>query len=193
MRIGVFGGSFNPVHNGHLKLAEEALTALNLQHIYFVPSYHTPLKGAGELLPAALRVRLLHAAIQGRPQFAISLCEIRRKGLSFTVDTIKYFRKKFGKSSVIYFLSGTDTLSQLPRWKSLPEILSLCRFVTMTRPGFSLSKLPQRGVVYMPFAALPISSTEIRERLEKGEEVHGLVPRATEALLKEYYSKKTEV
>ena len=123
MRIGIFGGSFNPIHNGHLKLAREAFSGLNLDKIYFVPSHRTPFKKKEDLFPDPLRLRLLKIALKDRPNFFISLCEMKRKGMSYTVDTLRFFRKRFGKDAQLFFLAGGDTLKNLSRWKSFKEAL----------------------------------------------------------------------
>lgn len=165
MRIGIFGGSFNPVHAGHLKLAVEALSELNLDKIYFVPSRQNPLKNKEALLPQSTRVRLLRKAIKNEPRFKLSLCEIKRPVPSYTIDTLRYFRKKFGKEAVLYFLSGADTLKQLSQWKSVDRVLKSCRFVVMSRPGYQITgpkKIMER-VLPMAFDALPISSTQLRK------------------------------
>ena len=143
MSIGIFGGSFNPVHRGHLKLARAALSKLRLDKIVFVPSRRSPLKKKEDLLPAALRVKLLRSALKDQKRFFISLCEIQRKGPSYTVDTLKAFKRKWGKGTELFFLSGADTLKGLSRWKSLDEIFKLCRFVVMTRPRYRVGKMPQ--------------------------------------------------
>ena len=188
MRIGIFGGSFNPVHRGHLCLARAAASELNLDRVIFVPSFQNPLKRKEELLPSALRTQLLRAAIKDHPGFSVSLCEIKRKGPSFTVDTLKYFKKKFGRRTTLYFLSGADALKTLRCWKSVDEIFKLCRFVVMTRPGYSMKKSP-RSILQAPFAALPISSSEVRRRLKRGQALGGLVPQGTAKLLKKYFKK----
>ncbi len=192
MRIGIFGGSFNPVHHGHLKLAERALEELNLDRVIFVPSSQTPLK-TEVLFPASLRFKLLQIALKKHPRFSVSPCEIRRGGLSFTVDTLKFFKKKFGKKATLYFLAGADTLKRLSRWKSPAAVLALCRFVVLTRPGSSLKqrKLPA-GVSFLALDALPISSSDIRKRLNQGKAVSRWMPRAAAVLLSRYLKEKKE-
>ena len=199
MRVGIFGGSFNPVHNGHLKLAQYALEELGLQAVYFVPSYQNPLEKKGMLLPAALRVRLLKAALKKKPFFKLSLCELKRKGPSFTVDTLRYFRKRLPKEAVIYFLSGADQARNFFQCKSWRKILKECHFVLMTRPGVGELKIKNEklkikskkmDILWMPFDALPVSSSEIRLRLKKGLSVEGLVPAGTLRELKAYYLKE---
>ena len=168
MKIGIYGGSFNPVHPGHLKLATYAFSELNLDEIIFVPSFITPLKNKSDLLPASVRARLLKRAIKKYPWFSVSDYEIKKRGVSYTVDTLKYFKKKYGADAVLYFLAGADTLENIFRWKSLGQVLKLCRFAVMTRPGYALkTKLP--GAILLPMDALDISSTAIRGRLKKGD------------------------
>ena len=175
MRIGIFGGSFNPVHEGHLALARFAYSELNLEKLYFVPSYETPLKVKKELLPADFRLKLLKKAIKACPEFSISTCEMDRQGKSYTIDTLRYFQKKSGKNAKIFFLTGMDSLENLSRWKSVDQIFKLCRFVVATRPGYAPqhTKFP---VLWMPFEALDVSSRRIRRHIEARESIKGLVP-----------------
>jgi nicotinate-nucleotide adenylyltransferase len=187
-RIGLLGGSFNPVHNGHLKLAREAMAELNLDRVIFVPSYLTPLKNSGPLLPPGLRVRLLRIALKHCSRFSISLCEMRRRGVSYTVDTLKFFRRKFGRGAVLYFLTGADALKNFARWKSPRQILKLCRPVAVTRPGYTLEKVPQ-GVLRLPMTPFSVSSSDIRRRLKKNGSIRSLVPRGTETILKKYFNR----
>jgi nicotinate-nucleotide adenylyltransferase len=183
-RIGVYGGSFNPVHNGHVKLAKAALDELNLDKVLFVPSFVTPLRGEG-MLPATLRVKMLREALKGDRRLEVSTVEIERKGLSFTVDTLKYLKARHGAGTVLYFLSGADKPSELRRWKSWNEIPKLCRFIVMSRPGHPVKGLPE-GAHYLQFDALDVSSTEIREKLKAGKSVRGLMPDASLEALAEY-------
>ncbi len=168
MRIGIFGGSFSPVHAGHLKLASEALSELNLNRVYFVPSSQTPLKNNSWLLPPLKRVALLQKALKKNPAFLISLCEIKRKGISYTVDTLEFFKKKFGKKCTLYFLAGADTLGSFRRWRAPRRILSLARLAIFSRPGFPLKGLAlPEGALVVPMDALAISSTQIRSQKRK--------------------------
>jgi nicotinate-nucleotide adenylyltransferase len=192
-RIGIFGGSFNPVHSGHLKLAAFARSELNLDRLVFVPSRQSPIKPKADLLPAWLRVRLLRQAIAKRPGLSVSLCEMKRATPSYTVHTLRYFRKKFGPAAVLYFIAGADTLTDFSRWKSPAEVLKLCRFVVASRPGFSFKKT-RWPFIWMPWQMIAVSSTVIRKRLRRGASVEGLVPSGTGKILRTYYkSLKKEV
>ncbi len=188
MRIGVFGGSFNPVHAGHLKLASHAVSELNLDKVLFVPSHVTPLKKEEELLPGALRVRLLRRALRRHRLFSLSLSEMTRGGVSYTVDTLAHFKKKF-KGATLYFLCGADTLKALSRWKDPERVLRLCRFTVFSRPGEGRFKKDGR-ILCVPLDALPVSSSEVRRRLVAGRSVKGLVPKEILTPLERYYRER---
>lgn len=191
MRIGIFGGSFNPLHQGHLRLAREAMSELNLARVIFVPSYITPFKDRKKLLPPAVRLRILKAVLRKIPGFCVSACEIKRGGLSYTVDTLRYFKRKFGSGSTLYFLSGTDVLHDVARWKSPQSVFRLCRFVVMTRPGARRVKVDV-PVFHMPLDALDISATDIRWRAAKGKPLCGLVPAAAKKILKTHFNRQKQ-
>jgi nicotinate-nucleotide adenylyltransferase len=167
LRIGIFGGSFNPVHEGHLKLALEAFSELNLDKVIFVPSFQSPFKTRHDMMPEAVRLRLLKDAVSAYPFFEVSSCELDREGVSYTVDTLKFFRKKYGKDAFLYFLAGADVLKGIDRWKSLDQILKLCRFVILNRAGCPMPKNDQR-FLYLSLDSPDISSTAIRKALNKG-------------------------
>lgn len=163
MRIGIFGGSFNPVHEGHMRLADYAVEELNLDRLFFVPNYKNPLKQNHNFASSSKRITALKKILKRNPRFSLSLCEIEREGPSYTIDTLKFFEKKYGKKNIFYFIAGADTLKTLSQWKSIDDLKKRCRFVIATRPGYSIHPLPD-GVLHMPFEALAISSTQIRKR-----------------------------
>lgn len=181
-RIGIFGGSFNPVHRGHLALAQHARQELGLRKVIFVPSYHTPLKRSEDLLSAPLRWRCLQAAIRSHRGFEASRYEISRRRMVFTVETLAHFRRRFGRSCQLYFLVGADSARHLSRWKSPDKVLQLCRFVVCSRPGYRTVKA-RPGMVFLPFPALDISSSEVRRRLASGGRLKGLVDPSVERIL----------
>ena len=159
-----------------MRLAHTALSELALDRVVFVPTYQTPLKKAGNALEPVERLRRLRSAVSKQTRFEVSDHEIRKKGISFTVDTLKYFKRKYSKNDVFYFLAGADVLKDLRRWRSFGQILNLCRFVILTRPGYSLKDAPT-GVITLAMRALPISSTQIRDRAARGRSVGRLLPR----------------
>ncbi|MCG3176339.1 MAG: Nicotinate-nucleotide adenylyltransferase [Candidatus Omnitrophica bacterium] len=180
-RIGVFGGSFSPVHRGHLKLAREAASRLGLDRVIFVPTARTPLKDPRRLLPAELRVRLLREALKARKDFRVSRIEIERGGTSYTVDTLTELKRRSGAAVVLYLLCGADALARFGRWKSPERILRLARVVAFSRPG---SRLPSdRRFIRLPMGALDISSTRVRRQLRRGAVDRRLVPSGVARLL----------
>ncbi len=162
MRLGILGGSFDPVHAGHLKLAREAMSELNLSGVVLVPCRLSPLKGRPPVLSGRERLERLRRALAGRKGLSVSDCELRRRGPSYTVDTLRYFRRRHPRAA-LYFLAGADTARSLRRWKALPEVLKLCRFVVASRPGYRSGRLP-KGALALAFDALPVSSTQLRRR-----------------------------
>ena len=193
-RVGVFGGSFNPIHNGHLRLAEFAKSEFNLDKVLFVPTFRTPLKNR-EMMSTRLRLRCLREALKGRKEFAVSQEEIRRGGTSYTVDTLKALKRKLGPKTTLYFLAGADNARDFSRWKSPGKVLKLSRFTILSRPGSPLGAriarcLPAgRQVLWAPFPALKVSSTELRQRLSTGKSLKGLVPPRVERILKSAFKK----
>jgi len=163
LRIGILGGSFDPVHNGHLAIAKYASSELNLDQVIFVPTSANPLKKKSCVLTNQGRLTLLREALKNFENFSVSDCELRRPGPSYTVETLRYFRKKFGPKTQLYFLSGADTARSFSRWKSPEKVLKLCRFVVMTRPGSKLRPADKR-FLWLPMEPVRISSTEIRRK-----------------------------
>ena len=166
MRIGILGGSFDPVHQGHLKIAAYALQELNLDRVIFVPAGKNPLKKNPPRLTNASRMALLRKALKRFPAFSVSDHELKRPGPSYTVDTLEHFRKKFGAGAQLYFLSGADTARGFSHWKSPAKVLKLCRFVVMTRPGSPMRTADGR-FLWLPMPPLNVSSTQIRRKAAK--------------------------
>jgi nicotinate-nucleotide adenylyltransferase len=167
MRIGILGGSFNPVHLGHMILAQSAFEGLKLDKLYFVPAYIAPLKSRRHLAAAEHRLAMLKLALAGHKDFRISVIELKRAGISYTVDTLRSFKKKNIK---LFFITGADSLQALWRWKNVSQILKLATFVVAARPGFKAKRLRPP----MRFIAIPqvdISSSMIRSRLKKNRTV----------------------
>ncbi|MEK6732339.1 MAG: nicotinate-nucleotide adenylyltransferase [Candidatus Omnitrophota bacterium] len=182
MRIGILGGTFDPVHNGHIYLAKKACVKLRLDKMIFIPSYLPPHKKGVKVTSARHRLNMLKLAIQDNKKFKISDMEIKRRGRSYSVETLRRLRKKYGKKTELFFITGSDSLKELDKWKNLPEILRLCRFVVVERPGFKIKNLP-KGFVALKINAKNISSTNIRNRMKKNKPLGRLISGLVEAYI----------
>jgi len=174
MRVGILGGTFNPVHNGHINLAAEAFRKLRLDRIIFVPAKIPPHKIGHNILPAKERYKMVKLAIKGTPYFRISDYEIKSKGTSYSVKTLKAFRKKFGENASLFFITGSDSLSQIRAWKHLDRIMELADFVAARRPGYRITRVKGASIIDIP--VMGISSSAIRQRIKKGLSIKRLVP-----------------
>jgi nicotinate-nucleotide adenylyltransferase len=174
VRIGLFGGSFDPVHLGHLIVAQEAATRLPLDQVRLVPAGRQPFKRAGHAAPAADRLAMLRLAVAGDARLVADDCEIRRPGPSYTVDTLRELRAAHPDAELC-LLVGADAAGELPTWHDAAAIPSLARVVVLTRPG---TRVPDHPLITqaLPVPAIDISATDVRARCRRGESVRYLVP-----------------
>lgn len=194
MKTGILGGTFDPVHNGHLMIAGEAMKRLDLDGVLFIPTWRTPLKEDNEITPAEHRVKMVELAIAGNPAFRLSTIEIDRAGISFTVDTIAGLKKTAGDDYELYLITGLDSLETLSRWKEPDRLIKMCRLVTVRRPGYEIPDIAELdkevpglsdNLIIIDETAPDISATDIRERVADGRPVSGLVPAAVEKYIRE--------
>jgi nicotinate-nucleotide adenylyltransferase len=177
------GGTFNPIHYGHLVTAEVVRDRFKLDKIIFVPSHRTPYKGRRDLTSSSHRYKMAKLAIENNEYFSVSDIEIKRGGKSYTRDTMEEFKRRFGKETRLFFITGADAIAQMPGWKRAKELSTLCEFIAASRPGFKLKRLPpeyQRHTHLIEVPALAISSTDIRRRLKKGKTIKYLLPAKVE-------------
>jgi nicotinate-nucleotide adenylyltransferase len=177
-RIGVLGGTFDPIHMGHLVLAEQVKERLKLDGIIFIPCFRSPHKTRQKLSPAKDRLHMIRLALQGNPSFSVSEIELKRKGVSYTIDTLRELRK-LHPGSETYFLTGSDVVNELNTWKDPEEIFRLVRMVIAIRPGFDQINRENRFVkksIVVKITGLDISSSELRKRVKRGESIKYLVP-----------------
>ncbi|WP_124727873.1 nicotinate-nucleotide adenylyltransferase [Staphylospora marina] len=179
MKIGLFGGTFDPVHLGHLLLADQALEAADLDEIWWIPAGEPPHKLEKKVTPSMHRVNMVKQAISGNPRFRLCLTEVNRSGPSYTVDTVKEL-VRIRPDASFHLLVGADSVNDLPRWHEIGTILRLVRVVAMGRPGHDRRPLPEevaKRLQWIPDAVeTGISSTEIRRRLVAGKSVRYMVP-----------------
>lgn len=193
MNIGVLGGTFDPIHCGHIIVAEEVRAQLNLAEVLFVPAGQPWLKAGNNILAAEHRIEMVRLAIAGVPYFKLSTIEIERPGPTYTVDTIGELKARFGAGNELFFIMGRDNLAQLPRWKEPSRLIKLCRLVVVPRPGYELPDLKplentipglSRRVILLDKPEIEVDATEIRSRISQGLPVAHLVPATVEQYIK---------
>jgi nicotinate-nucleotide adenylyltransferase len=176
-RLGIYGGTFDPIHNGHLILAREAREQLNLEAVLFVPAAMSPFKNAPGT-PAAHRLAMLEAAIANEPGFVIDPIELHRPPPSYTFDTIEIIRKRDADAELFYLL-GQDNVANLPKWHRFDELVKLVQFVVLDRAG-----TPATHSYIVVQRKIDISATDIRNRVASHRSIRYLVPEAVENVIR---------
>jgi len=187
-RIGIMGGTFDPIHYGHLVTAEIARSKFHLDMVAFVPSGHPPHK---QSVPGHAEQRLMMTllATVTNPRFQVSRAELDRQGPSYTYDTLMEFRELHGQSCKFFFITGADAVLEMFTWRYAERLVEMCTFIAATRPGYRLadvSRLPDDfnpKIELMQVPALSISSTDIRRRIREGEPIKYLLPEAVETYI----------
>ncbi|GAA1925523.1 nicotinate-nucleotide adenylyltransferase [Streptomyces sodiiphilus] len=176
-RLGVMGGTFDPVHHGHLVAASEVAARFHLDEVIFVPTGQPWQKSHQSVSPAEDRYLMTVIATASNPQFSVSRIDIDRGGKTYTIDTLRDLRDLHPQAD-LFFITGADALAQILGWRDAPELFSLAHFVGVTRPGHALADpgLPDGGVSLVEVPALAISSTDCRARVAQGDPVWYLVP-----------------
>ena len=197
MKIGILGGSFDPIHIGHLIIAEGVAERLTLDVVLFIPCHTPPHKNAANLSAGEHRLRMVELAIEGNPRFRACDIELARGDVSYSVDTVAMLVSQYGQGAEFYFIVGADSVMELETWRECKKLLSLCTVVTAARPGWDLSSWRPREGLYTSeeIAALKghvietpligVSSTGIRRRRQAAESIRYLVPAAVEKYIVE--------
>jgi nicotinate-nucleotide adenylyltransferase len=185
MRIGIFGGTFDPPHVGHLLAASDATDALALDRVVFIPAAEQPLKAGAIVASARDRLAMVGLAVLGDPRFSVDAIEIERGGVSFTVDTLRTLRDRWrdDRELALFLLLGQDVVATLPKWREAGAVAELAEFVILTRAGRDAEEEaaagpPIGGGRVVPTRRVDVSSTEIRQRVAAGKSIHGFVPDA---------------
>jgi nicotinate-nucleotide adenylyltransferase len=192
VNIGVLGGTFDPIHIGHLVVAEEARIKLGLSEVLFVPAGQPWLKQGRDITPAVYRVEMVRRAIADNPYFKLSTLEVDRPGPSYTVDTLRSLQDQLSSEASLFFILGRDTLAELPLWKEPRKVIQLCRLVVPPRLGSrdlrhleeAIPGLLER-VIQLDMPVIGISSSEIRQRIARGLSIRYLVPPEVEKYITE--------
>lgn len=195
MRVGIMGGTFDPVHLAHLIIAEEARVDLELDRVMFIPAGEPWMKSDRIISPAEHRVAMLKLATGGNPAFEVSTMEIDREGPSYTIDTLEELYQELGHTTELFLLVGWDSLATLPLWKAPYRISKLAHLVSFPRPGFARPDLEaleahipgiRDRVLMMEKPLISISSSEIRESVAGGKSIHYLVPDGVEWYIRDH-------
>lgn len=173
-RIGIFGGTFNPIHYGHLIAAQTVGVELSLDETIFVPCAHPPHKTERELAPAKDRLAMIRLAIRRNPFFDVSDFEIKKGGKSYSIDTVRYFRTLYPKGTKFFFIVGADAAECLPSWKNVDELVKMVTFVAVNRPGYKPNARHAIKHKSMEIPGMEISSSFIRHSLHKGRSIRYL-------------------
>ncbi len=209
-RVGLFGGTFNPIHSGHLKAAKDVQERLDLDEILFIPSYISPHKDSEAVISPVHRLKMIELTVRSYPRFIPSAIEIEAKGKSYSILTLKKIKKLYPEA-LIFFILGIDAFLEIDTWKDYHQVLEQCYFVVISRPGAHLDDakhvlngryqekmykleesepvkdelLSSYRIFLLPIDALNITSTEIREKTKKGEAIKSLVADEVEAYIRE--------
>jgi nicotinate-nucleotide adenylyltransferase len=199
-RLGLFGGTFNPIHYGHLRSAEEVVEALDLNQIWFIPAALPPHKAPADVTPFEVRLAMTRLAVGRHPRLSVSDVEGRRPGKSYSIETLRHFRGEFGPQGELYFILGMDAILEIASWKDYRELFTLSHFVVLERPGYDRDRLGEllKRQVHPDFAPLPaeagfqhpsgyrvlfqatthmdIAATSIRHLVGEGKSIRYLLP-----------------
>jgi len=198
-RVAVLGGTFNPIHYGHLRCAEEVREALGFDAVFFMPLFFPPHKEDKELIGAEKRIEMAGIAIKGNPGFSVSDIEVKRKGMSYTIDTVRELKKEAIEPSIVV---GSDSFNEITTWCEYEELFKITDFVVVPRPGYAVKKIAEvvpvelakkfwydevtnsymnswgRRVTYVGITQMDISSSAIRKKAKEGGSIKYLVPEA---------------
>jgi len=195
MNVGVLGGTFDPIHLGHLAVAQAAYRRLDLSEVFFVPAGRPWLNKHSPILANEHRVAMVRLAIAPTPYFKLSMVEVERSGRSYTVDTLVELRHQLGEECDLYFILGMDNLMQLPQWYEPFRLIELCQLVAVPRVGYSAEDLMalevalpgiSRRIIWLDMPEIDISSSEVRRRVAHGLPINQQVPEAVDEYIRRH-------
>lgn len=195
MNIGVLGGTFNPIHNGHIIVAKETRAKLDLAEVLFVPAGQPRLKEDSPILTAEHRIQMVRLAIADEPYFKLSTIEVERTGPSYTVDTMAELQAQLDTRDKLFFILGWDSLAQFSQWKAPSRLIRMCHLIAVPRPGYSLPDLHSleaiipglsESVIILDKPEIDISATDIRKRIAQGLSISHLVPAPVEEYIRQH-------
>ena len=185
MRFGLFGGSFNPVHLGHLLVARAACEELALDRLFFIPAAQSPFKPGTEPASPALRLRMLRRALAGQRDYEVDEQELQRGGVSYSIDTARAYAEKFPNAELFYLI-GADHVPTLPKWREAEALAALVQFVVIPRPGEIPAALPAPfRIQILGGWPLKLSSSQVRARVREGRSIEHLLPKGVGEVIRE--------
>lgn len=192
-KIGIMGGTFDPIHYGHIITASKVKKSFGLDEVIFVPSGNPPHKKERSITPAEHRLNMVKEAIKGIRGFSVSTMEIDRKGYSYALDTVNEFYRIYGEDTNLYFITGADAIAEIATWYRADELMQKCRFIASARPGYlfdeehAIAEAYKSRIVLFPETNIAISSSDIRKRIGKGKSVTSMLPEEVERYIKEQH------
>jgi len=197
--IGIMGGTFDPIHYGHLIIAEESRREFGLEKVIFVPAADPPHKKDYPVSDAEHRYAMTVIATASHPDFVCSRMEIDRPGPSYSIDTIRQVKSENPVGTQVYFITGADAIAEILTWHEHDKLKSMCKFIAATRPGYRLEELKCRlpgeymdQIVFLEVPGVHISSTELRERVAAGHPIKYMVPEAVEIYIEKHGLYRTD-
>ena len=185
MKLGIFGGTFDPIHNGHLVTAEHVRVTMGLERVLFIPAGQPWFKASCPVTEARHRLEMVKLAVAHNPKFELSDIEVRREGSTYTIDTLTALREEIGEGVELYVILGTDALNELHRWRAPREVLDMATIVGVARPGAdvvdraaleSIRSGASEEIVFVDGPRVDISAASVRQRMADGLQVDGLIP-----------------
>jgi len=194
MKLGILGGTFDPIHNGHILIAETVLSRLDLAEVLLIPAGNPRFKNGGAVTDACHRLKMVELAAAGKPLFRVSAMEVERRGITYTVDTLRELKDKLGAQSELFFVMGWGSLAEFPLWHKPSEIISLSKLVVVPRQGLPKPDLAEldrkipglaKQTIMLDEPLVELSSSDIRGRIKNGADIQGLVPDSVAAYIAE--------
>lgn len=196
MKIGILGGTFNPIHNGHIEMANYAILNEQLSDVVILPSGNPPHKKATTILSSYDRYEMCLLATMNHDRLVVDSLEIERKGKTYTVDTLKYYQQLYGRQHSLHYIIGGDTVLQLHNWKNFKEVFLLCHFIAFVRKGYDHTEIYKQAqylrdnydckITFGQQEIIPISSTDIRKKTSNKKSIQNLVPKSVESYIHEH-------
>ncbi|MGN1011110.1 MAG: nicotinate-nucleotide adenylyltransferase [Clostridia bacterium] len=192
-KIGIMGGTFDPIHYGHIVTASKVKKSFGLDEVVFVPSGNPPHKKERKITPAEHRLNMVNRAVKSIKGFSVSTMEMDRPGYSYALDTVNGFYRLYGEDTDLYFITGADAIAEIATWHRADELMKKCRFIASARPGYhfdkehAIAEKYKDRIVLFPETNIAVSSSDIRRRIAQGKSVTSMLPEEVEQYIREHH------